>query len=322
MPPLHPRRSFLADRGDAGDRLDRVLVRHLADLGVTRVQAARWVRDGKVAVEAGVAEKPAQRVWKGQRLTVELPPPPADAPPLLAEEIALRVVWEDEHLLAVDKPAGLVVHPTWGHRRGTLLNGLLWQARDWAQEGLRPRLVHRLDKDTSGLLLVAKSRAAHAGLARALQRRQVAKTYLAVAWGRPAAARGRVDAAIGRDPLDPKRRVAGAADGRPSVTDWELLADGEVAGRAVALLCCRPLTGRTHQIRVHLAAAGLPLVGDPLYGSGADAALLQRQALHAWRLQLAHPVSQGPLELTAPPPADLCRLLAAAGLAAPAPVPA
>ena len=310
-----PRRGIVADRGDDGARLDRVLVRHLADLAVTRVQVARWVRDGKVTVEETTAEKPAQRVFKGQRLGVELPPPPADAPPVLAEEMPVVIVHEDAHLLAVDKPAGWVVHPTWGHKRGTLLNALLWHARGWQQDGTRPRLVHRLDKDTSGLLLVAKSRAAHAGLARALQRREVRKSYLAFCLGRPQASRGRVDLAIARDTADPKRRVAGAADGRPSVTDWELLGDGAIDGVAVALVCCRPLTGRTHQIRVHMAAAGLPLLGDPLYGVPAGA-LLPRQALHAWELELLHPVSREPLRLRAPVPADLRQLAAAAGLAA------
>lgn len=315
MATANPQRALVADRGDDGVRLDRVLVRHLADLGVARVLAARWVRDGKVAVDGAVAVKPAQRVFRGQRLEVGLPPPPADAPPLLAEEMPVPVVWEDRHLLAVDKPAGVVVHPTWGHRHGTLLNGLLWRALDWAEEGTRPRLVHRLDKDTSGLLLVAKTRAAHAGLARALQRRQVRKEYLAVAEGRPETRRGRVELAIARDAADPKRRVAGAV-GRPSVTDWELLGDGALAARPVALLVCRPLTGRTHQIRVHLAAAGLPLVGDPLYGDDAPGRVpFPRQALHAWRLALAHPVTGAELRLEAPPPADLATLLAAARLA-------
>jgi 23S rRNA pseudouridine1911/1915/1917 synthase len=310
-----PLRTLVADRGDAGERLDRVLVRHLADLAVTRVQVARWVREGKVHVDGLAAAKPAQRTWKGQAIAVELPPPPPDAPPLLAEPIAVPVVWEDEHLLAVDKPAGLVVHPTWGHKAGTLLNGLLWRARDWPADGTRPRLAHRLDKDTSGLLLVSKSRAAHGGLARALQRRQIAKSYLAVAWGRPPAERGRIDLPIARDLADPKLRVAGAPDGRPSITEWEVLADGAWDGEPVALLGCRPLTGRTHQIRVHLAAVGLPLVGDPLYGPGAAAPRrFPRQALHAWRLELLHPVSGEPLALEAPLPADLVALLAAAGI--------
>jgi 23S rRNA pseudouridine1911/1915/1917 synthase len=317
MPISDHRRAIVADRGDDGGRLDRVLVRHLADLATTRVQVARWVRDGKVVVEGAPAAKPAQRVFRGQRLVVELPPPPADAPPLLAEEMAVAVVYEDGHLLAVDKPPGVVVHPTWGHRHGTLLNGLLWRALGWADDGTRPRLVHRLDKDTSGLLVVAKTRAAHAELARAWQRRQVHKQYLAVVAGRPAAERGRVELAIARDLADPKRRVAGT-EGRPSRTDWEVLADGALAGRPVALLCCRPLTGRTHQIRVHLAAAGLPIVGDPLYGSGDGDAPIGRQALHAWRLELAHPVSGEPLRLGASVPTDLADLLAAAGIAEPA----
>jgi 23S rRNA pseudouridine1911/1915/1917 synthase len=302
-----PKRTIRADRGDAGERLDRVLVRHLADLALARVEVARWIRAGRVDVNGDGAPKPALRLLKGDLVCVTLPPPPADAPPLLAQELPLAVVWEDAHLLALDKPPGLVVHPTWGHRDGTLLNGLLWRAREWDAERERPRLVHRLDKDTSGLLLVAKTRAAHAGLARAFQRRQVRKEYLALVRGSPPADHGRVTLPIARDVEDPKRRVAGAPDGRPAITAWEVVA--ETPPPAFALLRCRPETGRTHQIRVHLAALGCPIVGDPLYGP-ADA-LHPRQALHAARLAFAHPVSGQPVALSSPLPSDLLALLAA-----------
>jgi 23S rRNA pseudouridine1911/1915/1917 synthase len=302
-----PQRTIRADRGDAGERLDRVLVRHLADLALPRVEVARWIRGGRVEVNGDGTPKPAMKLVKGDLVRVTLPPPPADAPPLVAQELPLAVVWEDAHLLALDKPPGLVVHPTWGHRDGTLLNGLLWRARDWDAERERPRLVHRLDKDTSGLLLVTKTRAAHAGLARAFQRRQVRKEYLAVVRGSPSADHGRIALAISRDAADPKRRVAGAADGRPALTSWEVVAEGAGAGERVALLRCRPETGRTHQIRVHLAAIGCPIVGDPLYGP-ADA-LHPRQALHAARLAFAHPVTGAPVALEVPLPVDLRGLL-------------
>ena len=302
-----PQRTIRADRGDAGERLDRALVRHLADLALPRVEVARWIRGGRVEVNGDGAPKPAMKLVKGDLVRVTLPPPPADKPPLVAQELPIAVVWEDAHLLALDKPPGLVVHPTWGHRDGTLLNGLLWRARDWDAERERPRLVHRLDKDTSGLLLVAKTRAAHAELARAFQRRQVRKEYLAVVRGSPSADHGRIELPISRDAADPKRRVAGAADGRPAVTSWEVWAEGTSAGERFALLRCRPETGRTHQIRVHLAAIGCPIVGDPLYGS--PPALHARQALHAARLALAHPVTHEPLALEAPLPADFRSLL-------------
>jgi len=305
-------RTIRADRGDAGERLDRALVRHLADLALPRVEVARWIRDGRVEVNGDPRPKAALKLAKHDVVQVVLPPPPPDAPALVAQELPLVVVFEDGHLLALDKPAGLVVHPTWGHRQGTLLNGLLWRAREWDAERERPRLVHRLDKDTSGLLLVAKTRAAHAELARAFQRRQIGKEYLAVVEGNPPANGGRVDLAIARDPADPKRRLAGAAGGRPAVTSWRVMAEGRHDGRAFALLRCRPETGRTHQIRVHLAAVGLPIVGDPLYGTGGG--LLPRQALHAARLDLAHPVTGAPLALAAPLAPDIVALTARLGL--------
>ena len=300
-------RTIRADRGDAGERLDRALVRHLADLALPRVEVARWIRGGRVEVNGDAQPKAALKLAKGDVLRVVLPPPPPDAPPLLAQELPLAVVFEDAYLLAVDKPPGVVVHPTWGHREGTLLNGLLWRARDWDAAHQRPRLVHRIDKDTSGLLLVAKTRAAHAGLARAFQRRQVRKEYLAVVHGSPPASAGRIDLAIARDAEDPKRRVSGAVDGRPAVTSWQLMAESRRDSRAFALLRCRPETGRTHQIRVHLAAVGLPIVGDPLYGPAER--LHPRQALHAARLALTHPVTAQALALEAALPADLEELL-------------
>jgi 23S rRNA pseudouridine1911/1915/1917 synthase len=302
---VEPIRTIRADRGDAGERLDRALVRHLADLALPRVEVARWIRDGKVAVNGDASPKPSLRLAKGDLVAVTLPPPPPDAPPLLAEELPLAIVFEDEHLLALDKPPGLVVHPTWGHRQGTLLNALLWRAREWDPAVARPRMVHRLDKDTSGLLLVAKTRAAHAELARAFQRRQVSKEYLALVHGRPPADRGRIDLPISRMPEDPKRRTTADPAGRPAITDWTLLAESPRA--PISLVLCRPQTGRTHQIRVHLAAIGLPIVGDPLYGTGEQ--LLPRQALHAARLALDHPVSGERLELEAPLPPDLMALV-------------
>jgi len=306
LPVVEPIRTIRADRGDAGERLDRALVRHLADLALPRVEVARWIRDGKVAVNGDGAPKASLRLAKGDLVAVTLPLPPPDAPPLLAQELPLAILFEDEHLLAIDKPPGLVVHPTWGHREGTLLNALLWRAREWDSAVARPRMVHRLDKDTSGLLLVAKTRAAHAELARAFQRRQVSKEYLALVHGRPSADRGRIDLPISRIPTDPKRRTTDDPSGRPALTDWQLVA--EAPDRPIALLVCRPQTGRTHQIRVHLAAIGLPIVGDPLYGTGEP--LLPRQALHAARLALDHPVSGQRLELEAPLPPDLVALLA------------
>jgi 23S rRNA pseudouridine1911/1915/1917 synthase len=255
-----------------------------------------------------VVDKPAQRLFHGDEIAVELPPEP-ESPPVLPQDLPLQVIHEDEHLLALDKPAGLVVHPTWGHRDGTLFNALLWHARDW--NGARPRLVHRLDKDTSGILLVTKTRTAHAAVARAFQRREVAKEYLAFVHGRPSSRHARIDRPIARDPTDPKRRITTDPTGRPAMTEFDVLADS--ADGRHTLLRCRPLTGRTHQIRVHLAAIGLPIVGDPLYGSR-DAVPFPRQALHAARLSLVHPATHERLVLSAPLAADLRTLLEKLGV--------
>jgi 23S rRNA pseudouridine1911/1915/1917 synthase len=333
-----------ADRGDAGGRLDRALVRHFAglpDLSRSRLQG--WIAAGRVRVNGTVVRRPAGRLAAGDELELELPGPPPSrrrSRPLAAQRLPLAILYEDEHLLALDKPAGLVVHPTGRHRDGTLVNALAWHLAEGREdregregsEAVRPGLVHRLDRDTSGVLLVAKSRAAHAGLARAIKARALRKDYLAVVYGRPPLAWGRIELKLLLDPLDRRRVAASRTEGRSAATLYELLAEScpgraDDGGRAgwLSLLRCRLVTGRTHQIRVHLAALGLPIVGDPLYGEPrhrgiadpAVAALCRdfpRQALHAWRLGLRHPVTGQALALRAPLPADLHRLLVAAGL--------
>lgn len=317
-------RTFRADRGDAGSRLDHVLRRHLADLhGTSRARLQRWVDQGRVSVNGRPASKPAARVAPGDEVAVIVPEQPAR--PLQAQSIPLRVLYEDEHLLAVDKPAGLVVHPSFGHRDGTLMNALLWRAAAWGRDR-RPSLVHRLDKHTSGVLLVAKSREVHAGLARTMAAGGAAKEYLAVVYGRVPTARARIALRLARDPLDRRRVIAVATGGRESLTLYERVARsrGEQAG--LALLRCQLVSGRLHQIRVHLAATGWPIVGDPVYGEprwralasaelAAAAREFPRQALHAWRLRLEHPVLGRPLELVAPLPDDIAGLLRAAGIA-------
>jgi 23S rRNA pseudouridine1911/1915/1917 synthase len=315
-------RTFRADRGDARGRLDRVLMRHLADLPeVTRSQVQAWIEAGRVRVNGVVPAKPASRVALADEVEVALPPLPPRRQPQ-AQEMPLAVLYEDEHLLALDKPPGLVVHPAPGHREGTLINALLWQAREWGEER-RPGLVNRLDRDTSGVLLVAKGPVAHGALARALRQKSTEKEYLAVAYGAAPFDRGRIELKIDRDPMDLRRRIASKTEGRESVTLYELL--GESGG--LSLLSCRLLTGRTHQIRVHLQAHGLPIVGDPLYGEPrwkgiGDPALaaacrdFPRQALHAWRLAFVHPATGARLEIVAPVPEDMAELLAAAGLTA------
>jgi 23S rRNA pseudouridine1911/1915/1917 synthase len=316
-------RIFRADRGDDRERIDRVLLRHLADRpDITRARIQGWIGEGRVRINGAPAAKPASRSFVGDQIEVPLPPPP-EKREILAQEMPLAVLFEDEHLLALDKPPGIVVHPASGHREGTLINALLWRARDWG-EGRRPGLVNRLDRDTSGVLLVAKNAAIHAALTRSLRSRHGEKDYLALAYGTTPFAHGRIELRILRDPNDPKRRMISKSEGKESLTLWLRLAE---AG-GLTLLSCRLVTGRTHQIRVHLASQGWPIVGDPFYGEprwkgiadqGAAAACrdFARQALHAWRLSFLHPATGERIVITAPIPEDLAALLAAAGLPSP-----
>jgi len=269
------------------------------------------------------------RTRTGDEVEVVLPPPPPPRPDIVAQEIPLSVVYEDDDLLVVDKPPGLVVHPAAGHHDGTLVNALLWRSKEWGGgDATRPGLVHRLDKDTSGLLMVARTDAAHAGLARALKARSLTKEYLAVVYGRTPVQKGKIDLRVLRDPLDRKRMTTSRTEGRESTTLYERLAESEGEKAGISLLRCTLLTGRTHQIRVHLKSQHLPIVGDATYGAARWKALgdpvlaaacrdFPRQALHAWRLSLSHPVTGEPLRLEAPVPADVAALLAAAGLGTP-----
>ena len=290
----------------AGRRLDEALA---ALAGVSRAAAARWVTEGRVTVD-GRRRPKAYRLEGGECLAWEPPPPPPPADRPQAEAIPLEVRYEDEHLLVVSKPAGLVVHPAPGHATGTLVNALLGREGgrlSRAGGADRPGIVHRLDRDTSGLLLVAKDDLTHLALAQALAAREVERAYLALVQGDPGAA-GTVDAPIGRHPRD-RKRMAVVAGGRRAVTHWRT----RERFPAVTLVDVRLETGRTHQIRVHFASLRHPLVGDRAYG--ADPALarrlgLARPFLHAWRLALTHPVTGERLELTDPLPADLQGALA------------
>ena len=296
-----------------GERLDRALAALVPEF--SRSYLRQLIEAGAVRLKGAPAAKPAQKVAAGDPLTIELRPTPMSQA-FVPQPIPLAVVHEDEHLLVVDKPAGLVVHPAPGHWSGTLLNALL--ARD-AQAARLPRagIVHRLDKDTSGLMVVARTRAAMDALVALIAARQVRREYLALAhrrWGGPAARE--VDAPIGRDPRNRLRMAVVDLErqaGKPAQTRFELLAQTEQG----CLLRCLLGTGRTHQIRVHLAHLGHPIVADALYG-GAVAAGLTRQALHARRLAFAHPVSGAALDFTAPLPADLALALAEWGLTMPA----
>jgi 23S rRNA pseudouridine1911/1915/1917 synthase len=285
-----------------------------------------WIAEGRVRINGVPIFRPSERLALGDQVEALLPPPPPAGTAPTAQEIPLTILYEDDWLLAVSKPPGMVVHPTIGHADGTLLNALLWHLKE---TGIRPGLVNRLDKGTSGVVLAAKSGALHGRLARAMRSRTAVKEYLALVYGAPRLERGRIERGILRDPADRKRMIASRAEGRVSVTLYETVAtsaDPE-GGLPLTLLRCRLLTGRMHQIRVHLSAEGLPLVGDPLYGEprwkgirnpalAAACRDFPRQALHAHRLVVTHPVTGEALEVTAPLPEDLRGLLAVAGMAA------
>ncbi len=297
----------------AGLRLDQALARMLPEH--SRMRLKGWIEAGRVRL-AGMPATPRTRVAAGQALVVQVQAAPgAPAAGDAAEAIAVRVVHEDDAILVVDKPAGLVVHPGAGNPRGTLMNALLHHAPALAALP-RAGIVHRLDKDTSGLMVVARTEAAQTDLVRQLQAHSVSRQYLALACGD--LARGvTIDAPIGRHPTS-RTRMAVVARGKHARTHVEVLERHGI----VTLLACRLETGRTHQIRVHLASIGHPLVGDPVYGGGRSARLppllraFPRQALHAGRLALVHPVTGREVAWTSPLPRDFADLLAAVDAAA------
>jgi 23S rRNA pseudouridine1911/1915/1917 synthase len=308
---------FTAGPDAAGTRLDVALA---DQLGWSRSQAAARIAAGLVLVDGATVVK-QHRLREGQQVVVrEAPTVPGTRPPPLPP-----VRYRDDHLLVVAKPAGLVVHPGHGRPDGTLVDALRAAGVPLAAAGgeERPGIVHRLDRDTSGLLVVACTDEAHAGLVGALRRREVTRRYAAFVQGVPANPRGRIEAPVGRDPGD-RLRYAVVTGGKPAVTRYTVVATGAVqlAGgspREVAALVCTLETGRTHQIRVHLSALGHPVVGDPTYRASralAAAVGLDRVALHAGLLAFDHPVTGARVEVGEPPPADLTAAFALAGLEA------
>jgi 23S rRNA pseudouridine1911/1915/1917 synthase len=291
---VETRASFVGEAAH-GQRLDRFLVDMAEEFSRSHLQSL--IERGCVRLDGATQSSSSRRLRAGQRVEVDLRPT-AQSQAFRPQPMSLRIVYEDEHLLVLDKPAGLVVHPAAGHWQGTLLNGLL--AHHAAAAALpRAGIVHRLDKDTSGLMVVAKTLEAVAALVRAMSARDVRREYIALCHGCPEPAQFSVDAPIGRDRAS-RVRMAVVRDGKPARTDVDRLAcrDG------FAALRCRLHTGRTHQIRVHLAWRGHPLVGDALYG-GAPALGLSRQALHAERLAFVHPLGGRWMDFVAPAPADL-----------------
>ena len=293
------RRAATVTPAQHGLRLDKALVALAPEFSRSHLQSL--IARGHVRLDGAPQDTAARKLRAGQRLTVELVPT-AESLAFRPEALPLAIVHEDAHLLVLHKPAGLVVHPAAGHWSGTLLNGLLAHHVGAAQLP-RAGIVHRLDKDTSGLMVVAKTLPAMTGLVRAIAAREVRRVYLALAHGRPGWDQCRIEAPIGRDPAS-RLRMAVVAGGKPARTDVERLAQADTADGAVAALCCRLHTGRTHQIRVHCAVRGHPLLADVLY-DGRPALGLMRQALHAAALAFDHPVGGARLAFTAPLPDDL-----------------
>ena len=284
--------------GAAGERLDRFLA-SLPEVG-SRAAAERLVEEGTVLVD-GTQRLKSYRLEGGEELELEVAKSaPAE---LQAEELPLRIAYEDAHVLVVDKPAGIVVHPSPGHATGTMVQGLLGRTAGGENED-RPGIVHRLDRDTSGLLVVARTEEAYGRLQEQVRNRELERRYKALVRGRPRSRRGRIEAPIGRDRHDPTRQSLDTETPREAVTHFEV----EQLLAKHALLDVRLETGRTHQIRVHLAAIDLPVVGDPVYGIADEQ--LKRQFLHAWRLAFPHPVTGELVEVESPLPSELQSALA------------
>lgn len=295
-----------------GTRLDRAL----SELFPTesRSSLAKLVAGGRVRIDGHLAEKPSQRVETGQRIELELPDPAPSA--LESQEIPLVILHEDADVVVIDKPPGLVVHPAAGHPDQTLVNALLFHVKDLSGVGgeLRPGIVHRLDKDTSGVMLIAKHDDAHRKLTAAWNTEAVKKEYLAIVYGTPASDRGTIDAPIGRDPRE-RKRMAVVPDGRRAVTDYQIVE----RLRYGTLLRCRLHTGRTHQIRVHMKHLGHPIVGDPLYSGPQWRGIAEkrvqrvisafpRQALHAAKIEFVHPRTEARVVVEAELPEDMREL--------------
>jgi len=289
-----------ADR--SGERLDTFVARRCPEL--SRSHARRLIDEGLVTV-SGRQGRPSDRVTAGIEISVTIPPP--EAIDLAPEDIPLTILYQDGDIIVLDKPAGLTVHPAPGHPSGTLVNALLAACPDLRGIAgtLRPGIVHRLDKDTSGLMVVAKNDRAQRALQRQLTDRDVRKTYVALVQGVPKPREGQIEAPIGRHPKN-RKKMAVVAGGREATTKYRVRE--ELAGRRYSLLEVEPVTGRTHQIRVHMAALGHPIAGDATYGKRSD--LIARQALHASKLAFAMPLGGRAVEFESPLPADMREALA------------
>lgn len=320
----------IATEADEGKRADQFLAEQLGEMSRSRVKTL--IEEGRASCNGVCIPRPAEKVRAGETYTITLPAPISARP--LPQDIPISVLYEDSDLIVLDKQAGLVVHPAPGNYDGTLVNALLAHCGE-SLTGIgaerRPGIVHRLDKDTSGVMVAAKTEMANAALTQAFAARDIDRAYLALCWGLPNPAVGEIAGDIGRDPKERKRMAVRTAGGKVALTRYRML--GHHQG-AVSLLECKLATGRTHQIRVHLAHLGHPLVGDPVYLKRLPAAAkalpvalraelldFPRQALHAFRLGFEHPRTGEHLSFETPPPADMQELLRALDLSGAVPAP-
>lgn len=307
---------FTFERGSSPQRLDQFLADALPEL--SRSQIKKLIEEGQILCN-GESVKAGSKLKGGETIQVEIPPPePIEAEP---EDIPLDILYEDSSLIVLNKPAGMVVHPAPGHSSGTLVNALLYHCRDLSGIGgnLRPGIVHRLDRDTSGVMVVTKDDVAHQGLALQFKEHSISRKYVAFVFGHVQNATGTVDKPIGRHPQDRKKMSCNSRSGRQAVTHWQVLQRFDRDRLSFLELTLE--TGRTHQIRVHLSEMNLPVVGDPVYGANkksnaiGDASLrslvqgLKRQALHARHLAFRHPVKDEWMEFNSPLPADMAEIL-------------
>jgi len=297
-------RDIIVTGGEDGERLDRFLARALSPL--SRTQMKRLIEAGHVSLAGAATTDPAAKTHPGQHFIIVLPEPEPDKPE--AQAMDLVIPYEDEHLLVIDKPAGLVVDPAPGNPDRTLVNALIAHCGD-TLAGIggvkRPGIVHRIDKDTSGLMVVAKTDLAHRVLTDDFAAHRIERAYRAVVWGVPPAS-GEIEGAIGRNPRDRKKMALVTRGGKAALTRFRRL---EAFGTTASLIECRLATGRTHQIRVHLAALGFPLIGDPVYGRKRGPKIFTRQALHAFLLGFKHPATGEALRFTSELPNDMKQLL-------------
>jgi 23S rRNA pseudouridine1911/1915/1917 synthase len=316
---LEERLTLDAGAVDSGQRLDRLIAAETT--GLSRSRAKALIEEGRVRCGARTIIDPSYRVKPGERFEIVVPAA-VDAVPQ-GQPIPLSIVYEDAHLIVIDKPAGLVVHPAPGNPDRTLVNALIAHCGS-SLSGIggvrRPGIVHRLDKDTSGLMVAAKTDAAHRGLSEAFARHDIDRAYRALVWGVPSPREGRIEGAIGRHPIDRKRMTVRKSGGKSALTHYRVL---RASGIAASLVECRLATGRTHQIRVHMDAIGHPVIGDPVYGKAtrnrrerlpdsarAGVENFGRQALHAARLGFVHPITKKSMAWEVPPPLDFVTLAA------------